>query len=171
MRTSPVTNCGTRWANSRDLGVFLLQKNSTTRGILYWQARTYGSDSSQVVPDNFLAKNFRVRPQEMAILKANTTNRVRMLNGDYLGGMQVYHSLHCLNEIRKKVHWDYYGAPKTEDEINAHKEHIGKLHSSVVIIISELFRSLYRCDTTIGYVPRKHSSSQCRMGQRSLSVI
>ena len=44
----------------------------------------------------------------MRQLGSNVTNRIQVDGGDYLGVMGVYHHLHCLNNLRRLVHWDYY---------------------------------------------------------------
>ncbi|KAI0113113.1 hypothetical protein F4814DRAFT_449560 [Daldinia grandis] len=58
--------------------------------------------------DLLYALNIRVSPREMAQLGSNLTNRIQVDGGDYLGVMGVYHHLHCLNNLRRIVHWDYY---------------------------------------------------------------
>lgn len=45
---------------------------------------------------------------ELRRVGANMTNRVQVNGGDYLGSIGVYHHLHCLNNLRMVVHWDYY---------------------------------------------------------------
>ncbi|KAI1147641.1 hypothetical protein F4825DRAFT_455274 [Nemania diffusa] len=61
--------------------------------------------------DLLYALNIRVTPEEIQRLHKNTTNRIRVDGGDYLGVLGVYHHLHCLNNLRRLVHWEYY-APK-----------------------------------------------------------
>ncbi|KAI0386457.1 hypothetical protein F5Y04DRAFT_122839 [Hypomontagnella monticulosa] len=58
--------------------------------------------------DLLYALNIRVSPDEMKQLGSNVTNRIQVDGGDYLGVMGVYHHLHCLNNLRRLVHWDYY---------------------------------------------------------------
>ncbi|KAI0846170.1 hypothetical protein F5Y00DRAFT_264889 [Daldinia vernicosa] len=58
--------------------------------------------------DLLYALNIRVSPHEMEQLGSNLTNRIQVDGGDYLGVMGVYHHLHCLNNLRRIVHWDYY---------------------------------------------------------------
>lgn len=55
------------------------------------------------------ALNIRIKPAELDRLGENKTNRVRVNNGDYLGALGVFHHLHCLNNLRRVLHWDYYG--------------------------------------------------------------
>ncbi|CAJ2507262.1 Uu.00g084480.m01.CDS01 [Anthostomella pinea] len=54
------------------------------------------------------ALNVRVSKEELASLGNNTMNRVQVNGGDYLGAVGVFHYLHCLNNLRKLVHRDYY---------------------------------------------------------------
>jgi hypothetical protein len=56
----------------------------------------------------FSAINIRLTKEELHLVGANMTNRVQVNGGDYLGSIGVYHHLHCLNNLRMVVHWDYY---------------------------------------------------------------
>ncbi|KAI1801256.1 hypothetical protein F4811DRAFT_535399 [Daldinia bambusicola] len=72
------------------------------------------------------AINIKVSSDEMGLLGVNKKNRVQVNGGDYIGSMGVYHHLHCLNNLRMIVHWDYY-EPKY---INSpYYGHFGKEHS------------------------------------------
>ncbi|KAK4216300.1 hypothetical protein QBC37DRAFT_338389 [Rhypophila decipiens] len=55
------------------------------------------------------ALNVRVSPDELDMINENSTNRVRVEDGDYAAVIGVYHHMHCLNNLRRIVHWDYYG--------------------------------------------------------------
>ncbi|KAI0886580.1 uncharacterized protein GGS22DRAFT_158182 [Annulohypoxylon maeteangense] len=72
------------------------------------------------------AINIRVTGDELDILGINKTNMVRVNGGDYIGSMGVYHHLHCLNNLRMVVHWDYY-EPIYRD--SPYFGHLGKAHS------------------------------------------
>ncbi|KAI1210102.1 uncharacterized protein F4807DRAFT_459937 [Annulohypoxylon truncatum] len=72
------------------------------------------------------AINIRVTGDELDILGINKTNMVQVNGGDYIGSMGVYHHLHCLNNLRMVVHWDYY-EPKYRD--SPYFDHLGKAHS------------------------------------------
>jgi hypothetical protein len=42
----------------------------------------------------------------------------------YLAQIEVFHQIHCLNELRKNIHYDhYYGAASPPDEL--HRAHVG----------------------------------------------
>jgi hypothetical protein len=41
------------------------------------------------------------------LLRENKTNKLQVDNGDYVGTLGVYHHLHCLNNLRRFVHWEY----------------------------------------------------------------
>ncbi|KAI0538676.1 hypothetical protein GGR58DRAFT_500842 [Xylaria digitata] len=41
-------------------------------------------------------------------LNANSTDHIRTGDGYYIGILGVYHHLHCLNNLRRIIHWDYY---------------------------------------------------------------
>ncbi|KAI3332789.1 hypothetical protein F4824DRAFT_282476 [Ustulina deusta] len=58
--------------------------------------------------DLLYAINVRLTEDELHRAGANMTNRVQVNGGDYLGSIGVYHHLHCLNNLRMVVHWDYY---------------------------------------------------------------
>ncbi|KAI1459655.1 hypothetical protein F4805DRAFT_49243 [Annulohypoxylon moriforme] len=72
------------------------------------------------------AINIRVTGDELDILGINKTNMVQVNGGDYIGSMGVYHHLHCLNNLRMVVHWDYY-EPIFRD--SPYFDHLGKAHS------------------------------------------
>ncbi|KAF2106023.1 hypothetical protein BDV96DRAFT_607804 [Lophiotrema nucula] len=71
----------------------------------------------------------RVSPEEMKLQSENLTNRVQLDDGDYLGTMSVWHSLHCLDRLRKVIHMDYYHSRIPEYNFNtgmwtkAHSDH------------------------------------------------
>jgi len=54
--------------------------------------------------------NLRLTGEEVDLLHENQTNRLQLDNGDYVGALGVYHHLHCLNNLRRVAHWDYYEA-------------------------------------------------------------
>ncbi len=66
------------------------------------------------------------------------TNRVQVNGGDYLGSIGVYHHLHCLNNLRMVVHWDYYKSKWADypfpEQFDA--EHSGCSSLNPVLIIS-----------------------------------
>ncbi|KAI1372108.1 hypothetical protein F4677DRAFT_274637 [Hypoxylon crocopeplum] len=72
------------------------------------------------------AIDIRVSSDELDTLGINKTNRVQVNGGDYLGSMGVYHHLHCLNNLRMVVHWDYY-EPKFAD--SPYRDHLDTPHS------------------------------------------
>ncbi|KAI2603139.1 uncharacterized protein GGS25DRAFT_510192 [Hypoxylon fragiforme] len=76
--------------------------------------------------DLLYAIDIRVTGDELDTLGVNMTNRVQVNGGDYLGSIGVYHHLHCLNNLRMIVHWDYY-EPKFAD--SEYLEHMGTEHS------------------------------------------
>ncbi|KAK3312557.1 hypothetical protein B0H66DRAFT_585157 [Apodospora peruviana] len=73
------------------------------------------------------AINIQVTPTEMDSVGENRTNRVRIENGNYIGALGVYHHLHCLNNLRRVIHWDYYEPQLREVE---HPEGFWKEHSA-----------------------------------------
>ncbi|KAK3329255.1 hypothetical protein B0H66DRAFT_634462 [Apodospora peruviana] len=61
--------------------------------------------------DLLLPTNIRVSGSELDSVNENRTTAVKVNGGggdDYLGVLGVYHNLHCLNMIRRKLSWDYY---------------------------------------------------------------
>ncbi|KAI2627766.1 hypothetical protein GGR54DRAFT_590367 [Hypoxylon sp. NC1633] len=76
--------------------------------------------------DLIQAIDVRVSGDELDFLGINVTNRVQVNGGDYLGSMGVYHHLHCLNNLRMVVHWDYY-EPRFVD--SPYRQHLKTAHS------------------------------------------
>jgi hypothetical protein len=74
------------------------------------------------------AQNVRITENEMDLLEVNKTNLVKVTGDDYLGIVGIYHHIHCLNNIRRLLHWDYYGAKFGKDKHLAGFtiEHTGK---------------------------------------------
>jgi hypothetical protein len=74
------------------------------------------------------ALNIRISEDEMSILHENRTHRVRVNRGDYVGVLGVYHHMHCLYNLRRVVHWDYYGPllGDAKDSEGFSKAHSGK---------------------------------------------
>ncbi|KAK4107237.1 hypothetical protein N656DRAFT_849603 [Canariomyces notabilis] len=77
--------------------------------------------------DLLYAINIRITPSELDELGENKTNRVQVNGGDYAGVLGVYHHLHCLNNLRRLIHWDYYG-PRLAN--TKHPEGFAKEHSN-----------------------------------------
>ncbi|CAJ2502237.1 Uu.00g096310.m01.CDS01 [Anthostomella pinea] len=68
------------------------------------------SEELDAVWDNFLyARNVRVTADEMDLAHENKTERLRISGGDYAGVLGVFHHMHCLNNLRRALHWGYYG--------------------------------------------------------------
>lgn len=62
------------------------------------------------------AKNIRVSPDEVRRLHGNRTHKVQTSDGYYVGALGAYHELHCLDVLRRLLHWDYYGVTLSEEE-------------------------------------------------------
>jgi hypothetical protein len=75
------------------------------------------------------AQVIRFSLAELKTLRANTTNRLRLSNGDFVGVLEPYHQLHCLNIFRKTIHWEYYSS-KVSVEERAFKK-FGKPHLGI----------------------------------------
>lgn len=75
------------------------------------------------------ALNIRVKKDELDLVGNVTAERVRVNGGDYAGEVGVYHHLHCLNNLRMVVHWDYYESrlPKYDPKNNP----FAKTHSGM----------------------------------------
>ncbi|KAI0835922.1 hypothetical protein F5Y06DRAFT_299022 [Hypoxylon sp. FL0890] len=85
------------------------------------------SDELDAAWDDLLhAINIKITGGELDILGINKTNLVQVNGGYYIGSMGVYHHLHCLNNLRMVVHWDYY-EPKFAG--SPYFDHLGKAHS------------------------------------------
>ncbi|KAF2469109.1 uncharacterized protein BDR25DRAFT_326363 [Lindgomyces ingoldianus] len=64
--------------------------------------------------DLLYAQNIHIPEHEFEALEENVTYPVQTLNGDYVGVIGIYHHLHCLDALRRVVHWDYYGPRASE---------------------------------------------------------
>ncbi|KAI1378117.1 hypothetical protein F4677DRAFT_444029 [Hypoxylon crocopeplum] len=93
--------------------------------------------------DLLYALNIRVSRDEMSRLGLNTTNRVQVNRGDYFAALGVFHYLHCLNNLRKVVHWDYYG-PQIAG--SGSQEAFGKEHSDHCI---DVLRQAVMCHANV----------------------
>lgn len=70
------------------------------------------SDELDAAWDDLLySLNWRVKKNELDYLNINSTNKVKVSTGDdeYVAVFGVYHHIHCLNNIRRLINWDYYG--------------------------------------------------------------
>ena len=84
---------------------------------------------AKIAANSHLALNIRIGNDELDLLNENKTNRVQVTGGkgnDYVGVLGVYHHMHCLNNIRRLLSWDYYG-PKLAGE--KHMEGFSREHS------------------------------------------
>lgn len=62
----------------------------------------------------------------MHYLQENLTDLIQVDHHDYAAVMGIFHHLHCLNNLRKIIHWDYY-----ESLVNAEAEGFSKGHSGL----------------------------------------
>ncbi|KAJ4292408.1 hypothetical protein N0V90_009070 [Kalmusia sp. IMI 367209] len=67
-----------------------------------------GPELDALWSDLLTGQIIRVSKEEMELQGENLTNRVQIADGDYLGTMSVWHSLHCLDRLRKVINMDYY---------------------------------------------------------------
>ncbi|TLD15136.1 hypothetical protein PspLS_10596 [Pyricularia sp. CBS 133598] len=95
--------------------------------------------------DLLYSLNVRVRPHEMNLINETMVNRARVTGDGYAAAMGIWHELHCLNNLRKLLHWDYYG-PKYGGKENP--EAFGKGHSDHCI---DMIRQSLMCrpDTSL----------------------
>ncbi|KAI0109018.1 hypothetical protein GGR51DRAFT_117520 [Nemania sp. FL0031] len=100
--------------------------------------------------DLLYALNIRITDEEMTLLGENKTNRVQVTGGDpnkendYVGVLGVYHHMHCLNNIRRMIHYDYYeGRMKGQK----HLEGFSKEHSDHCI---NTIRQALMCHANLG---------------------
>lgn len=68
----------------------------------------------------------RISEEEMKLQGENMTNRVELTDGGYLGTTSVWHSLHCLERLRKVIHIDYYRDQMPDYNPESTKEHSGE---------------------------------------------
>lgn len=97
--------------------------------------------------DALYSLNIRIGDDELSLLNENKTNRVQITGGkgnDYVGVLGAYHHLHCLNNIRRLLSWDYYG-PKLAGE--KHLEGFSREHSDHCI---DTIRQALMCHANTG---------------------
>ncbi|XXH04144.1 hypothetical protein Hte_010557 [Hypoxylon texense] len=106
------------------------------------------SDALDAIWDDVLySLNIRIGDDELDLLNENKTNRVQVTGGkgnDYVGVLGVYHHMHCLNNIRRLLSWDYYG-PKLAGE--KHMEGFSREHSHHCI---DTIRQALMCHANTG---------------------
>ncbi|KAH6633942.1 hypothetical protein B0J18DRAFT_405658 [Chaetomium sp. MPI-SDFR-AT-0129] len=66
-----------------------------------------------------------IRYTEDELLQANNATSVRHVDGGYVGGLGISHSLHCLKRIKQYLHPDYYYNHEEQDwkELYSHVDH------------------------------------------------
>jgi hypothetical protein len=119
---------------------------------------TYNYDV-YILIDGVEALNVRIANAEMDLLHENKSNRMQVTGGnqqndhhDYVGVLGVYYHLHCLNNLRRRIHCDYYGPRMAGLK---HLEGLSKEHSDKLYIISSvnshgsLYSSTDHCIETI----------------------
>ncbi|KAJ8131499.1 hypothetical protein O1611_g2126 [Lasiodiplodia mahajangana] len=100
--------------------------------------------------DLLYALNIRITDEEMSLLGENKTNRVQVTGGnpdkenDYVGVLGVYHHMHCLNNIRRMIHYDYYESRMAGQK---HLEGFSKEHSDHCI---NTIRQALMCHANLG---------------------
>ncbi|KAI1455334.1 hypothetical protein F4805DRAFT_436434 [Annulohypoxylon moriforme] len=106
------------------------------------------SDALDTIWNDLLyAINIRVRGSELDLLQENKTSRVQIIGGsgdDYIGVLGVYHHLHCLNNMRRLLNWNYYGPKIVNLE---HKQGFTREHSNHCI---DTIRQALMCHANTG---------------------
>ncbi|KAH8894557.1 hypothetical protein GQ53DRAFT_643295, partial [Thozetella sp. PMI_491] len=79
-----------------------------------WGGRSFpwnlepSAELDEVWSDFLWSLNVRVSEDEMDLLNETRKNRVRVTGGGYAATMGVTHQMHCLNNLRRLIHWDHY---------------------------------------------------------------
>ncbi|PVI03091.1 hypothetical protein DM02DRAFT_698890 [Periconia macrospinosa] len=66
--------------------------------------------------DLLTGQNVRITEEEMILQGENLTDRAELEDGGYLGLMSVWHSLHCLDILRRNINHYYYYPRLPESE-------------------------------------------------------
>ena len=74
------------------------------------------------------ARNIHVTRNDLVYLNENLTDLIQVSGNDYTGIPGVFHHLHCLNNLRKTMHWDYYEPLMVK---YTHPESLSKGHSGM----------------------------------------
>ncbi|KAI1630543.1 hypothetical protein F4809DRAFT_636470 [Biscogniauxia mediterranea] len=66
-----------------------------------------------------------IRYSEEELFLANNSTSVRHIEGGYVGGLGISHSLHCLKRLKQYIHPDYYYNHEDQDwdELYSHVDH------------------------------------------------
>ncbi|KAI1205414.1 uncharacterized protein F4807DRAFT_471095 [Annulohypoxylon truncatum] len=113
--------------------------------------------------DMLYALNIRIKKEEVDFLGLNTTNRVQLNGGDYLGVIGGYHHLHCLNNMRIAIHWDYY---KDKYGNYSRQEVFSREHSDHCI---DTIRQALMCNTNTEVHTAEWQDRAHELGDKELS--
>lgn len=106
--------------------------------------------------------NLRVQKEDLE--KANTTSvPLNDDQGGYLATLDVFHTLHCVNKIRKSYYSDYYHDPNPLADQQEHFDHCIDLLRQVIMCHGDV--SLHTYEWKDGYRwpwPSMRTEHQCR---------
>ncbi|KAF5019107.1 hypothetical protein F66182_8876 [Fusarium sp. NRRL 66182] len=86
----------------------------------------------QITKRNFSDNNLRVQKGDLQ--KANITSvPLNDEEGGYLATLDVFHTLHCINKVRKSYYSDYYHDPNPIADQQAHFDHCIDLLRQVIM--------------------------------------
>jgi len=98
----------------------------------------------------------------------NLTDLIQVSGNDYPRILGVFHHLHCLNNLRKIVHWDYYRPLMAN---NTHPEALSPMHSGESLmdfLISSLLyteQSVDHCIDAIRQTLMCHANTHVYMAE------
>lgn len=109
-------------------------------------------------PDN----NLRIQKEDLE--KANVTSvPLKDDQGGYLATLDVFHSLHCVNKIRKSYYKDYYHNPNPLPDQQEHFDHCIDLLRQVIMCHGDVSLHTYQWKEDYRWPwPSMRTAHQCR---------
>lgn len=136
----------------------------TKLGITSMHVRTQAICAGRIsrLADSRADTNTRLPKQEM-----DRMNRTSILLNDEEGGyfvtLDVFHQLHCLNEIRKQIYRDHYPTQHSQSEQLEHADHCVDMLRQVLMCHGDVSIQTYEwIDDYRWPWPRFHTEHECR---------
>ncbi|KAH8176412.1 tat pathway signal sequence [Sarocladium implicatum] len=105
-----------------------------------------------------------LRVQEVDLAKANLTSvPLKDDAGGYLATLDVFHSLHCVNKVRKSYYSDYYHDPNPIADQHEHFDHCIDLLRQVIMCHGDVSLHTYEWKDDYRWPwPSMQTTHQCR---------
>lgn len=123
-----------------------------------WSGRLSQQSTNSFPQDN----NLRVRKEDLD--KANLSSvPLSDEEGGYLASLDVFHSLHCVNKVRKSYYSDYYHDPNPIEDQQDHFDHCVDLLRQVIMCHGDISLHTYQWKDDYRWPwPTMQTEHQCR---------